>query len=259
MRTKMLKSILNATLLLVMAYAVSGCRPCQSRDPYAPLIITPPIAPSEILGYSVQNRPVELLTVGSGAETVLIIATIHGNEDAGTPLVYELTKRLRRFEAILQRHTVLIVPIANPDGQVLRTRENANGIDLNRNFLASNRIDNAVNGDGGLTEPESKILHALLLDKKPTRIVSIHQPLDCLDYDGPGEAIARMMSYYCPLPVRKLGSRPGSLGTFAGVDCGTPIITMELTAADSNLTGTELWSKYGYALLAAITYPELPQ
>jgi hypothetical protein len=33
---------------------------------------------------------------------------------------------------------------------------------------------------------------------------------------------------------------------------------MELAKEDSDLTDTELWTQYGYALLAAITYPELP-
>ncbi|MHC5093771.1 MAG: hypothetical protein ACYSO2_07720 [Planctomycetota bacterium] len=66
------------------------------------------------------------------------------------------------------------------------------------------------------------------------------------------------MGRFCSLPVKKLGSRPGSLGSFAGVEQKIPIITMELAKEDSDLTDTELWTQYGYALLAAITYPELP-
>jgi hypothetical protein len=33
---------------------------------------------------------------------------------------------------------------------------------------------------------------------------------------------------------------------------------MELAKEDSDLTDAQLWTQYGYALLAAITYPELP-
>jgi protein MpaA len=190
-------------LLLTAVLAVSGCQP--GRDRYAPFITTPQVYPpditdviesqSEILGYSLQNRPIELLTLGSGPDTVLMIASIHGNEDA--------------------------MPVANPDGRALRTRGNAAGIDLNRNFPAENRINNAVNGFAGLTEPESSILYDLILARRPARIVTIHQPLYCLDYDGPGEQLARAMAVDCPLPVNKLGSRPGSLGSFAGTEHNT--------------------------------------
>lgn len=242
---------------MIALVSLAGCQP-SARDPYAPFIVTPQYISTEVVGYSVQNRPVELVTCGSGPETVLIIATIHGNEDAGTPLVFELIHKLRRSQDILQSHTVLIVPVANPDGLANCTRGNTNGIDLNRNFPTSNRINNAVHGHSGLTEPESQILYNLILLYQPVRIVSIHQPLNCLDYDGPAGEIAQNMSYYCPLPVKKLGSRPGSLGSFAGVEKNIPIITMELIAEDSNSTATQLWTRYGYALLAAITYPEAP-
>lgn len=252
--------------LLLTLLAVSGCQP--GRDRYAPFITSPQVYPPdipdviesevEILGYSLQNRPIELLTLGSGPDTVLIMATIHGNEDAGTPLVYKLIDRLNEEPALLDGRTVMIMPLANPDGYALRTRGNAAGIDLNRNFPTENRVDNEVHGLGGLTEPESVILHDLILARWPSRIVTIHQPLVCLDYDGPGEPLAQAMAMECPLPVKKLGSRPGSLGSFAGTENNIPIITMELAKEDSLLTPDQLWTLYGNALLAAITYPELP-
>jgi protein MpaA len=257
------KYCLTFTLLFSALLAVSGCQ--SGRDRYAPFITAPQVYPPdipdvieskrEILGYSLQNRPIELLTFGSGPDTVLMIATIHGNEDAGTPLVHKLVDRLNEEPALLDGRTVLIMPLANPDGYALRTRGNAAGIDLNRNFPAENRVDNEVHGLGGLTEPESAILHDLILARRPARIVTIHQPLVCLDYDGPGEQLAQAMAAHCPLPVNKLGSRPGSLGSFAGTEHNIPIITMELAKEDSQLTDDQLWTLYGNALIAAITYP----
>ncbi|MHC5158010.1 MAG: M14 family zinc carboxypeptidase [Planctomycetota bacterium] len=254
------KSCLTVTLLFASLLAVSGCQP--GRDRYAPFITTPQVYPpditdviesqSEILGYSLQNRPIELLTLGSGPDTVLMIASIHGNEDAGTPLVYKLIDRLREQPTLLDGRTVWVMPVANPDGRALRTRGNAAGIDLNRNFPAENRINNAVNGFAGLTEPESSILYDLILARRPARIVTIHQPLYCLDYDGPGEQLARAMAVDCPLPVNKLGSRPGSLGSFAGTEHNIPIITMELAKEDSQLTPNQLWTLYGQALVTAV-------
>ena len=244
-------------LVFIGCLVLAGCQP-GARDSYTPVITTPQLIYSQVLGYSIQQRPIELITAGTGPEKVLIIATIHGNEDAGTPLVRRLINEIRSRSALLNNRTVLIVPLANPDGYSLRTRANANGIDLNRNFPASNRINNEINGQEGLTEPESKILYDLVMAYQPSRIVSIHQPLYCLDYDGPGESIAQHMGQYCSLPVKKLGSRPGSMGSFVGVEQSIPIITMELAKEDSELSAAQLWSSYGQALLAAVTYPEPP-
>ncbi|MBW1939433.1 MAG: hypothetical protein JRI67_11870, partial [Deltaproteobacteria bacterium] len=93
---------------------------------------------------------------------------------------------------------------------------------------------------------------------EPDRIVSIHQPLSCIDYDGPARMLADHMGQYCALPVKKLGAKPGSLGSYAGITLGIPIITFEMTEADSKLNSLALWQKYGKALLAAITFPNRP-
>lgn len=244
-------------LITLMITFMCGCQPAQ-RDPYAPQIITPQQTQIETLGYSVQGRPIELITMGYGPTRTMIIATIHGNEEAGTPLVAELRTYLKQRPRLLESNTIFIVPVANPDGMALNVRGNANGIDLNRNFPASNRINNHKNGIEGLTEPESQILHDLILREMPDRIVTLHQPLVCIDYDGPALAIAEHMAQFCDLPVKKLGGRPGSMGSFVGIDLDIPIITVEMLRSDSNLTSTQLWQKYGISLLAAITYPDLP-
>ncbi len=252
---KLYKKTLPSALAVACCLPLIGC-----HGPYTPSIIPAHQVNlrHEVIGYSVQNRQVDLFTLGSGPDKTLIIATIHGNEDAGTPLVYRLIDHLKARPKLLETRTVQIVPLANPDGYDLRTRGNANGIDLNRNFPAANRENNAVNGPSGLSEPESALLYELILAHRPARIVSIHQPLNCLDYDGPGTEIAEAMAAFCDLPVKKLGSRPGSLGSFAGVEQNIPIITMELLKEDGKLTATQLWETYGEALQAAITYPDLP-
>ena len=63
----------------------------------------------------------------------------------------------------------------------------------------------------------------------PDWIVSIHAPLACVDWDGPGEALARAMSRANGLPARKVGyPTPGSFGSWAGVDRGIATVTLEL-------------------------------
>jgi protein MpaA len=64
------------------------------------------------------------------------------------------------------------------------------------------------------------------------------------------------MGEHCDLPVKKLGARPGSLGSYAGVTLGIPIITFEMLLNDSQLDTQTLWKRYGKALVAAIVYPD---
>ena len=92
---------------------------------------------------------------------------------------------------------------------------------------------------------------------KPSRIVTYHQPLKCVDYDGEGaQAIAEAMGVYTDLPVKRLGGRPGSLGSYFGIDHNIPCITFELPKNATQMDTDELWDRYGQASLAAIVYPE---
>jgi protein MpaA len=241
----------------ITAIFLTGCD-SSNRSSSVEMIKTPQLFTVQTLGLSNEKRPIDLYLAGSGPETILILASIHGNEQAGTPLVYKLLETLRQRGDLLAGRRLLIIPAANPDGMARNTRENTYGIDLNRNFPAANRENNAVNGFLALCEPESKILYNLLGQYRPDRIVSIHQPLNCIDYDGPAEALAYQMAAYCPLPVNKLGARPGSFGSYAGETLAIPIVTMELERSDDNLSPDELWKKYGMALMAAVMYPQAP-
>ncbi len=245
------KKNLLVTLLLSVVF-LGGCYNDVSYTPAGAEFQYYPLRNKEIIGYSVQGRPIEMFKLGEGREIVLIIATIHGNEPAGLPLVEELIEYLKTDTSRLYGKQLLIVPVANPDGYAAGTRFNVNGIDLNRNFPAGNRVDNSRNGNGGLGEPESRALYNMISLYRPVRIVSIHQPLACIDYDGPADWLAEAMARECDLPVKKLGSRPGSLGSWAGVEMQIPIVTLELLRSDSNLGRAELWNKYGQALLAIL-------
>ena len=210
-----------------------------------------------VIGTSVLGDKIECVSYGGGERVVLIMATIHGNEPAGTPLVNRLMEELEAEPQWLKGRRVLIIPVANPDGYLAGTRYNANQVDLNRNFPATNFEASELHGDAPLQEPESGAILRLIEEEKPWQIVSIHQPLACIDYDGPGEAMAEAMGAHTDLPVRKLGGRAGSLGSYAGVNHGIPIITLELPEEATGMSEAELWQRYGRSLLAAIRYPEL--
>jgi len=259
-------SVVIRICLLLGLLALSGCYEPQQ----APLIVgevrplvlpapEPPPARHRLIGRSAKGLPIMIQILGEGNDTVFIMAGIHGNEPAGTPLVKGLTEHLRRNRELLEGRRVVLLPMANPDGLAAGTRENVRRVDLNRNFQAANREDNETNGLRPLSEPETQALYMLIKEYGPSRIVSIHQPLTCIDYDGPGQAIAARMAQYCDLPINKLGSKPGSLGAFAGETLGIPTITVELPATASRFSERSLWDKYGKALLAAITYPQQAQ
>jgi protein MpaA len=216
-------------------------------------------AVQSVIGRSVEGRDIECMTIGRGAMTVLLIATIHGDEPAGTPLLQRLEREAAANPRWMHDRTIVLVPLANPDGFAARRRGNMRGVDLNRNFPADSFTSRRRHGAEPLSEPESRALHDLIIGQQPQRIISLHQPLACIDYDGDAAALAHAMADACAaphrLPVRKLGAYPGSLGSFAGEDLGIPIITVEFPASASGLNHEELWTRYGPMLLAAITHP----
>jgi len=210
---------------------------------------------SFVAGQSVQNRPIEYFVIGTGDDVTFVMGAIHGDEPATATLSNALLEHLNSNPQLLKGRKVILLPVSNPDGLAANTRHNARSIDLNRNFEAVNRINKPEYGAKGLSEPESVIIKSLLLKYKPDRILTLHQPFACIDYDGPAADIALKMGKYCDLEVKKLGARPGSLGSYAGVTLGIPIITVELHESDTKLSKAQLWKRYGKMMLAAVMYP----
>ena len=210
-------------------------------------------APRPSIGRSVSGAPIPVITLGNGPRTVLFMASIHGSEGAGTPLLESLAEHVREHTALVDGLTLHLLPAVNPDGLRRGQRFNRRGVDLNRNFPAANREDRARFGNAPLSEPESRALHDFILATRPALIVSIHQPFACIDWDGPPAtaALASRLADACGLPVRKLGARPGSLGAWFGETLGGPILTMELPRP-APAAPDALWAAYGPALLSLL-------
>ncbi len=251
-------SIALVLLIPFIILAATGCY--KSVDhPVIVKVLPPPIpeqeTPRSIEGKSIENRPMIYTVLGKGTDITFVLATIHGNEQAGIPLVHRLEKYLQQNPKMLEKRKVLLLPIANPDGVANNSRYNARGIDLNRNFPAHNRINSNRFGRTALSEPETRFIFELIRKYNPDRIVSIHQPLACIDYDGPSRALAYRMAEYCNLPLKKIGAKPGSLGSHAGVMLGIPVISLELPRSADRFESERLWQQYGPALVAAVSYP----
>ncbi|WP_241696243.1 M14 family murein peptide amidase A [Solimonas terrae] len=172
---------------------------------------------------------------------VLLLGGIHGDEFSAVSVVFQWMKRLQgeRFQPFHWR----VIPCANPDGLLgdPATRMNAHGVDLNRNFPTpdwkadamqyweqrTHRDPRRYPGPAALSEPETRWLLQQINDFHPDAIVSVHAPYGVLDYDGPDEPPTR----FGYLHLHQLGTYPGSLGNYAGVNLGLPVITLELPHA----------------------------
>ncbi len=261
-------------LLCAIMLLAAGCQQppqveqtAKPREPIAQRrpLVEPRPSPTAVkearfeVGRSVEGRPIECIVLGDGAEDVLIIASIHGNEPAGTPLVHKLIDHIKKNPIIAEGRRIVIMPIANPDGYAKGLRHNVNNVDLNRNFPAENFRKTQKNGVRALSEPESRAIDKVMYEYTPKRILSLHQPINygkaCIDYDGPGSSLAACMAQHSDLTVTKLGARPGSLGSYAGETLGIPIITIELPKEATGWSADKLWARYGRMMLAAITHP----
>ncbi len=168
-------------------------------------------------------------------QKILVFSLIHGNE---TPAGSVGRLWMERLESIDPRNTWRVIPILNPDGVKLKTRTNANKVDVNRNFptkdwsekaLAywkkeSNSSPRRFPGSSSNSEPETACAIKHIEDFKPDLIVSIHTPLKVLDFDGP-KVKPPKFDY---LPWKNLGNYPGSLGRYMWHERKVPVLTMEL-------------------------------
>lgn len=119
----------------------------------------------EILGDSVDGKPIHGITLGKGSKRILMWSQMHGNESTTTKAIFDLLKYIKDnndFRAYLMDHfTICIIPMLNPDGALAYTRVNSNAIDLNRD--AQDR-----------SQPESKILRNVFEYFKPDFCFNLH-------------------------------------------------------------------------------------
>jgi murein peptide amidase A len=166
---------------------------------------------SVTIGYSAQRRPIRAVLVGDQQRrAVLVVGCIHGNEPAGIAVTRWLATRAH------PRHAALwLIPDLNPDGVVARTRQNAHGVDLNRNFPyrwqpIGTRGDQQYSGERALSEPESRSARRFILKVRPAITIWFHQPEGLVDLSGGNAAVERRFARLVELPVLRLTRYPGS-------------------------------------------------
>jgi protein MpaA len=167
-----------------------------------------------MIGRSVRGRAILARIVGSPAASrrILIVGCVHGNEPAGEAV----TRRLRRVTPPT-RTTLWLVDEFNPDGCRANTRQNAHGVDLNRNSPwhwepLERRGGTYYSGPGPLSEPESRAINRLIRNLRPAVSIWYHQHASLVDDSSGGSfAIERRYAHAVGLPLRSYGVFPGSI------------------------------------------------
>ncbi len=121
---------------------------------------------------------------------MLVVGCIHGNESAGIAVA-------RALEHVHTRLDLWIVPDLNPDGHAAGTRQNARGVDLNRNWASQwhgggRPWDTFYAGPRPFSERETRIARALILRIRPRVTVWYHQHLDLIWAWGGSSAAGRV-------------------------------------------------------------------
>lgn len=97
---------------------------------------------------------------------ILINGSIHGNEEPGVDAVLKLIDRFgyendEETMSILEKNILIFNVVQNPDGRILGTRANANGFDVNRDFVT-------------LSQPESNATVGLMKEWVPMVFLDLH-------------------------------------------------------------------------------------
>ena len=221
------------------------------------------------LGKSVKGKAIKGYAFGNrdSFNKTFIIGGIHGSEPQSAEICELYLKDIK--DKPFQKDCFLIlIPCINPDGIEAKTRVNANGVDLNRNFPTSGwqNIPTANNnayypGIKPASEPETKIIVNLINKVNFKKFIAIHTnhviqfphpPM--VNYDGEqSRELAEKMSLATGLITQKDMGYPshGSLGSWIGKDLKKIAVTLEL---DNSKLAQELYKNNGMLFEVGIAY-----
>jgi protein MpaA len=227
-----------------LATAVAGAITHSSSSPAAaataqapPTSVAPAPGPTTVnrtttFGTSASGRPLTVTEIGNPASPnrILIVGCIHGSEPAGIAVADALAKA-----PALTNADLWLVPVLNPDGVSANTRQNADGVDLNRNFPFEwqplgrrGAVDYA--GPSALSEPESRAAATLIKAIRPTTAIWFHQHLAVVDNSQGPAAVEARFAAMVGLPLDKLTDYPGSAVGWEDATFGPTAFVVELPA-----------------------------
>ncbi len=200
----------------------------------------------------------ELKSQSLNAKNIFVLGVFHGDEIEGEYMINKLMQEIED-NALYFNNNIYFLPCLNSDGKELKTRTNANKVDLNRNYPTKNFCQTSNHYDGRVfaagkkpaSEPETRFMISLVEEYQPIKIISIHSDLHCVDYDGPAKEIAKRYSDLSGYKlVDEIGyGTLGSFGTWAGIEKQIPLITLETWGAKSKEDLETIWQENKAALI----------
>jgi protein MpaA len=233
--------------------------------------------PWEYYRTSQRGNPLIFAVFGNGDHCVLFLGGVHGDEPPAVYLTLRLAQYVKDNPDLFQHHCIVIAPLVNPDGFMISpaTRVNASGVDLNRNLPTNDWKAKAIRqwekkgrnpryfpGKKPASEQETLFQMALIKRFKPQKILSVHSPLNFMDYDGPSsdlnsfEKWMMKVSQEANYPLKKFGYFPGSLGNYAGHERNIFTITLELPSSNPQYS-KNYFDKFQPCILKFINLPVL--
>jgi murein peptide amidase A len=190
----------------------AGALGIWAATPAAAPAAPPTLIESRTIGTSVDGRKIVADRYGkAGGRVVLVVGTIHGDENKGA-----LITKLLRSTPMPANVDLWLIDSMNPDGSADNTRTNSNDVDLNRNFSADWELiprsteHRQFSGDGPADQPETQAMEAFINELKPALTIWYHQDLNVV---AGSSATAKKYASLAGMTTKSVGCSTKCTGT----------------------------------------------
>ena len=186
----------------------------------------------------------------------VLMGGIHGDEPEGALIVEDFLAHAQQLKNALKA-SALVVPRYNPDGLDINERVNSRGVDLNRNFPATDwspehKAPRYFPGTHANSEPETQGFVELLQQHQPFLVVHCHTYIPQINYTGTqSKKWAEIIGLGSGHPITEdIGyPTPGSLGQFCLHNLKTACVCIELP---EQVERKSAWAMVGPNLLTIL-------
>jgi hypothetical protein len=186
----------------------------------------PDLFAAEVIGSSVEGRALQHVWLGRGPLGVLLWSQMHGDEPTATVAIFDVLNYIQANRTaphvvrLLDRLTLHVVPMLNPDGAEVPQRRNAQGIDINRDALllqtpegrALKSLRDRLNPTIGFNLHNQNWRTAVRGTGRPAAMSLLAVAFDAPRSDNPGRVLAKQVAGVIRDAVEPLA--PGMLGRY---------------------------------------------